>query len=84
MSRQFYLRKTERPCRECGVYFDFGNTWQNVCEYCAKRYKEKYMLTIDVGTYHAEVNTALMSPKQISKIIAKSCSYAKQLKKNNK
>lgn len=75
------IRNKDRPCRECGLYFNFGNDWQNVCEFCADRYKEKYTLKIDVGSYHVKLNTALMSPTRVSRVIDRSCRLAEKIKK---
>lgn len=69
-------------CRKCGKRI--GKSAGKACSVCAEKYKEEFMLTIDVGTYHVEINTAVCTDAQISKIITAACKKAKQMKKEAK
>lgn len=68
-------------CRECGRRIEKG---VKTCPVCAVAYKEKYMLIVDVGTYHVEINTAQCTDFQISRVISAACKKAKQMQKEAK
>ena len=69
-------------CRKCGRRI--GKKAGKACPACALAYKEEFMLYIDVGTYHVEINTAVCTDAQISKIITAACKKAKQMQKEAK
>lgn len=67
---------TNNYCRKCGRRI--RKSAGKACSVCAEKYKEEFMLIIDVGTYHVEINTAVCSDARISKIITAACKKAKQ------
>lgn len=66
-------------CIKHGWYTPTRSKGGSVCPRCAEEVEPD--LVIDVGTFHCEVRTSLMRTKDLSKLISKSCKYAKELAK---
>lgn len=48
------------------------------------KYAGTVNFVVDVGTFHLEADATKLTARQISRIIAKSCDYAKKLQRTTK
>ena len=70
--------RSYRYCESCGLWYQIGNSKESKwCPICLPTMEPD--LIIDIGEFHLEARTYAMPNKMITRIVSKSCQYAKKL-----